>query len=217
MIGKKPIIKICGNQNLENAIMVASFKPDFMGWIFSPRSKRQIFPENAKRYINIIRDKYPEIFHIGVFADNSIENIIKISNFLKEEFKFIQVVEESKFITELRKKIDIEVIPVIRPKDKLNENLFAETFPSPFWIIDKYDDQQKGGTGKSVPLDFFEKKIHFPFLIAGGINKDNFLEYIESTGAIGIDINSGVEESPGMKSYKKLKEFYKIYYKSFIS
>ena len=54
-------------------MMVAECRPDFMGWIFSPKSPRQVTVEDVIPSIVKIRQKYPEILHAAVFAENSAE------------------------------------------------------------------------------------------------------------------------------------------------
>jgi len=216
---KSPIVKICGNKIFSESIKVASFGPDLMGWIFSPYSPRQISIEKAPLIIKNIQKEYPHIFHVGVFSGNPIYEILQIVIILKEKsngLDLIQVTENSGFIQRLRdvllkKEIDLPVIPVIRPQEPITEEMFFPTAPSLFWIIDRFDPQKKGGTGKTIPTDFFKNKVNKPFLIAGGINPDNVIDFLKISKAKGVDISSGLEDSPGIKNEGKLiKLFEKI-------
>ncbi len=213
---KKPFVKICGNLYLEESLKVAKYFPDFMGWIFSPYSPRKISIKEAKAYIKIIKKEFPQIFHVGVFAGNTIEEILNIIEILNESdplLSFLQIPEEDEIIPLLRKKLferktNILIIPVLRPKEKIKNELFFTTEPSDFWILDRYDPIQKGGSGKEIPNEFFQEKIDYPFLIAGGVNPENVIFKLQSTKAIGIDVSSGVEISPGIKSEEKLQKLF---------
>lgn len=213
----KPIVKICGNKITSEAFKVASYKPDMMGWIFSPFSPRRISIEKAPKIIKNIQREYPEIFHVGVFSGNPIYEIVNIIKILNEKaygLDFIQVLEGSGFIWRLRsvlqqEHIFVPVIPVIRPQGPITEDLFFPTDPSLFWILDRFDPNLKGGTGKTIPEDYFKRKIRKLFLIAGGINPDNVQEYLKLTGARGVDISSGLEDSPGIKNEEKIKKLFK--------
>lgn len=213
----KPLVKICGNVYLKESLKVAKFQPDFMGWIFSPYSPRKVSIKEARENIQIIKKEFPMIYHIAVFAGNSVEEILSILEFLNESNQivdFAQIPEEEKSISIIRtilskKKIKIYVIPVLRPKEKIKSELFKNSKPSFFWILDRYDPIQKGGTGKEIPEEFFVEKPKYPFLIAGGVRPENVLLKLQYTKAIGVDISSGVEVSPGIKSEEKLQQLFK--------
>ncbi|MFN3605189.1 MAG: phosphoribosylanthranilate isomerase [Leptonema sp. (in: bacteria)] len=216
-ISKKiPLVKICGNLYLEEALKVAQFEPDFMGWIFSPFSPRKIRISEAKKIILEIKNRYSKIYHVGVFAGNPISEILDILANMNLDVKcldFLQVLEEDDTIPNLRSSLEgqnlkIPVIPVIRPKGILTEDIFRKTEPSLFWILDRFDPNLKGGTGKTIPEEFFKEKISKPYLIAGGIQPQNALKMIKISNAIGMDISSGVEKAPGIKDETKLKELF---------
>ena len=47
-----------------------------------------------------------------------------------------------------------------------------------------------------------------PIILSGGLNKKNVIEAINSINPNAIDVNSGVEVRPGIKSHLKVKKFY---------
>lgn len=216
LLNQKPLVKICGNLYLKEAFKVAKFQPHFMGWIFSPFSPRKISIEEAEKNIQAIKKEYPKIFQVGVFSGNSIKEILSIIETLNDSLQlldFIQVSEESGFIQNLReqilkKNLKIPVIPVIRPKAIITNEIFEKTSPSLFWILDRYDPILKGGTGKLIEEEFFREKINKPFLIAGGIRPENVNKMLKISYAMGIDVSSGIETAPGVKSEEKLKELF---------
>ena len=231
----RPKIKICGNTNLNDSKMIASFKPDYMGWIFSPHSIRQINQESAATIIQEVKQLQPQIQHVGVFAGNSVESIVKLNKFLTQSqvaLDFFQVVESAEFVAELRKAdAATPIIPVIRPTRKIQNadfelyelNITSNTTESfdtlnaskadkenspPFYILDRFDITAKGGTGKQIDADFFAP-VRFQFLVAGGINPTNALDIVKLSGAIGIDLSSGVESEPGKKDKAKIEQLFK--------
>ena len=65
-----------------------------------------------------------------------------------------------------------------------------------------------GGLGK--PFDWRLLKNldpRVPFMLSGGLNRDNVAEAIEMTGADGVDVSSGVERAPGEKDPDLIREF----------
>ncbi|KIR03028.1 Phosphoribosylanthranilate isomerase [Lachnospiraceae bacterium TWA4] len=62
------------------------------------------------------------------------------------------------------------------------------------------------GTGSGKTFDWkLVKKIKRPFILAGGLTKENVLEAIRQTHPYGVDISSGVE-TDGVKDKNKIKQ-----------
>lgn len=160
-----PYIKICGNLHATDSLLVASYAPDFMGWIFSPFSPRRIERLRAAHLIRRIREIQPSIRHVGVFAGNPPDWIVETDRRLRRSgggLDYLQITESTGFIVRLRARLRYThgvaatpVIPVIRPTAPISKQSFAFTAPSPFWILDRFDPHAKGGTGKRIPPEFF--------------------------------------------------------------
>jgi phosphoribosylanthranilate isomerase len=70
------------------------------------------------------------------------------------------------------------------------------------------DATRPGGLGR--PFDWrllknLDRRV--PFMLSGGLNRDNVAEAIEITGADGVDVSSGVERAPGEKDPDLIREF----------
>ena len=70
MESKERLVKICGMKYPENIQAVAALHPDFMGFIFYPKSKRFVKDES-------IFEVFPNAEKVGVFVNESIENILE--------------------------------------------------------------------------------------------------------------------------------------------
>ncbi len=213
-----PLVKICGNKFESEVLKVASFKPDFMGWIFSPFSPRKIELKDAIKQFYTIKEKHNEILTVAVFSGNPMNEILHIVKSLNEFncIDLIQVTEDSTFIKNLKMELEkhdlsIPVVPVIRPQAIITEDIFSPFEPSQLYILDRFDPEKRGGTGKQIPPEYFKNSIKKNFLVAGGINSSNVLEILQYSKAMGVDLSSGVEDSPGIKNEKKLEElFFKV-------
>ncbi len=65
-----------------------------------------------------------------------------------------------------------------------------------------------GGLGR--PFDWTLLKdlgLRIPFMLSGGLNRDNVAEAIAMTGACGVDVSSGVECAPGVKDPELIRGF----------
>lgn len=80
------------------------------------------------------------------------------------------------------------------------------------FLVDAYSDDKYGGTGKCSDWENFSKwRNLFPsnnWILAGGLSPENIKQAIGQTDALIVDVNSGVEQSPGIKDHDKLRQFF---------
>ena len=70
------------------------------------------------------------------------------------------------------------------------------------------DATRPGGLGKSFDWSLLKNlDPRVPFMLSGGLNRDNVAEAIETTGAGGVDVSSGVERVPGEKDPDLIRAF----------
>jgi phosphoribosylanthranilate isomerase len=65
-----------------------------------------------------------------------------------------------------------------------------------------------GGTGIAFDWQLLQRvKPRKPWMLSGGLTADNLAEAVSITGAKMVDVSSGVEDRPGIKSVKKIQAF----------
>ena len=72
------------------------------------------------------------------------------------------------------------------------------------FLLDTFSNQQYGGTGETFDWSLINEQIDTPIILSGGLNPDNILDAIDSVNPAAIDVNSGVELSPGKKDHQKI-------------
>ena len=65
-------IKFCGMRRIEDIQAANKLKPDFIGFVFAPKSRRFIVPEEAANLKTVLD---PDITAVGVFVDEPAENV----------------------------------------------------------------------------------------------------------------------------------------------
>ena len=101
------------------------------------------------------------------------------------------------------------LVPRLSPDEPFPESIleFAETV-----VVDSYSAAVYGGSGATGDWQAFkELQDIFPdtrWMLAGGLAPDNIVSAVRSSGARMVDVNSGVEERPGIKSHRLLKAFF---------
>ncbi len=82
------------------------------------------------------------------------------------------------------------------------------------FLVDAYDPVQRGGTGKRVNWSLLQPRPQcfqeVSLILAGGLNPETVAEAISVVRPDGLDVASGIEESPGVKSLEKMKRFMEI-------
>lgn len=81
-------------------------------------------------------------------------------------------------------------------------------------LLDAYDDTRLGGTGETIDWSSVAEARRSgeldgwpPILLAGGLTPGNVGDAITAVGPWGVDVSSGVEDSPGHKSAEKMRAF----------
>lgn len=209
-------IKICGITCEKEIEYLNTLKPDYIGFVFA-KSKRQISKMKAKNLIEKLDD---EIKCVGVFKDNSIDEITDILKSVKLDIIQLHGNEGFEFVNKLRK-CTYSTPEIWKALSISNETLLTD-YISCYLGINKSTlidniliDGSNPGSGKTyslLPLKKLLKNYNckFNFILAGGITPENVLEKIEEITPWGVDVSSGVEEMNDnnirMKSFEKMKK-----------
>jgi phosphoribosylanthranilate isomerase len=197
-------LKVCGMKLENNISEISKLKPDFMGFIFWPKSKR-FFNEKSIRISN-------KINKVGVFVNQDYDFIIdKINNF---KLDFIQLHGEEDYQFCKKIKTRCKVIKVFNIESDFDFEILS-SFESvcDYFLFDTKGDSY-GGNGIKFDWKLLKKyPSKKPFLLSGGIDITDFTEILKikelKIPLIGIDINSKFEFEPGLKNIKKVKELIK--------
>lgn len=206
---RRPKLKVCGLTKLDQIEELISLKADFLGFIFYKKSPRYVLDSLDLKEIKAIKHKGK----VAVFVNESLEQIIEISE--KTELNFIQLHgdESDEFISELRNKLDdkIGIIKVFRVGNDLQDLKFKiQNLESDidYFLFDT-DSKSFGGTGKSFDWQILnELEITKPYFLSGGISEEN-IENIKllKQKPFALDINSKFEVEPGNKNIAKIVNF----------
>ncbi len=195
-------VKVCGTTRLKDALLAVECGADAIGFIFYKKSPRCVTLKTAKE----ICSKLPPFVHrVGVFVNETAETVNRIAGRCGLDAVQLHGDESPAFC----KKIRHRVIKAIRVQNagslKGLSNYTVDGF-----LLDTFKEDQWGGTGKVFDWTLAQRaKRYGPVIIAGGLNPRNVKEAIRQVQPYGVDVSSGVEQSPGKKDPKKLKAFLK--------
>lgn len=199
-------IKVCGMKYLENMQQVAALQPDYLGFIFYPKS-----PRNFESEIPEIDES---IKKTGVFVNASIGFVVEKVN--QYGFKAVQLhgSESVEYCQELNSHdLDIELFKVFSIKDEFDFSVLSAYEPFVNYFLFDTKGKDKGGNGYT--FDWSVLKTYpssKPFILSGGIGVDEVekvKEILKTDLPIhALDINSRFEVEPGLKDVELLKRFF---------
>ncbi len=200
----RPKIKICGIKNVEDALELSELEINYLGFIVNyTGSPRYITPSGAAGIITMVKLSRPEIKFVAVLVDpteSELEEILKFGC-----FDIVQLHgEESVEFCESVKRRGVEVWKACVVKEAGD----VEALEIYRGKVDKLLVDGGRGEGKRVPLEIL-KGVKFD-VIAGGLNAGNLREVVEVLSPEIVDLNSGVESSPGRKDVKLVEEALKV-------
>ena len=142
---------------------------------------------------------------VGVFVNETSDRVNRIAEQCKLTAIQLHGDESSAFCRRIKRR----VIKAFRVKDTNSFKGMADYDVSGF-LLDSYNEESKGGTGKTFDWNLaLRAKKQGPIILAGGLNPYNVYTAIHRVKPYGVDVCSGVEESPGIKDSVKIDEFIK--------
>jgi len=198
-------VKVCGITNQEDASMAVSCGAHALGFIFAP-SPRAVSPEKARA---IIRGISPFVKTVGVFVNERPDTILEVCRFCGLDIIQLHG-DESPDLCEALMPHAVKAFHV-RDESSL-QALESYRDRVRAFLLDSYCAEKRGGTGKSFNWDLARKAKEkgIPVILSGGLNPSNIQEAIITVGPHAVDINSGVEESPGKKSAPLMKRLMEL-------
>ena len=183
-------IKICGLTGADGVIAAAEAKVDAIGFVFAP-SPRQVTPGQAAQLAALAPKG---ILRIAVAQHPLQMKVDEICKILKPDY-FQTDVED---LRELKIPAHIKVLPVVRFGRKTPDPLPARMlFEGPTSGIGELADW-----GRAAEL-----ARQTDVILAGGLSALNVEKAIEAVRPFGVDVSTGVEDHPGVKSPEKIAEF----------
>ena len=220
-----PKVKMCGISKVETIPAVVDAKPDYMGLVFTP-SKRQVTVDQAKTLVEELHKQYANRYNrdaeqysnqtlihqesiktVGVFVNETVENLLKIAEEVKLDVIQLHGDEDEAFIQTLKEQSNVEVWKAVQVRSAADAEAWIDS-SADMLLFDAYHKDERGGTGEVFDwssLDEFER----PFMLAGGIDSTNVARAIRTVRPYGIDISSGIE-TEGVKDDEKIKAFTNI-------
>lgn len=193
-------IKICGITELDDALHAVDCGADALGFVFYKRSPRAITPDKAQA---IITQLPPFVTVVGLFVNEDPSIVQEVADHC--HLDGIQYHGDE--TPETVRKAPRRSIRALRVREHATlEDL--EAYPASGLLIDAWVAGEFGGTGVlsnwEIAAEIAKKR---PLILAGGLSPENVAAAIQAVRPYGVDVSSGVEDSPGRKDKKKVAAF----------
>ncbi|WP_425392175.1 DUF559 domain-containing protein [Ekhidna sp.] len=196
-------LKVCGMRDPENIQGLVDIKPDFIGFIFYPKSPRYV-DEMDEDFIMRI----PLSIHkVGVFVNESIGRIVSQADKYGLEYIQLHGDEDLDFAKSLKAK-GLKIIKVFRVMDTIPVVAKQYQGIADYFLFDTASSNY-GGSGRHFDWNILRNyNLNIPFLLSGGVQLEDIekIKEMEIDQLVGIDVNSRFETEPAMKDLGKLRE-----------
>jgi len=192
-------IKICGITRVEDALAAVRLGADALGFIFVPASPRYITPIKAAE---IIKRLPPFVSKVGVFVNEDHSVALDSSRAAGVDVAQLHGDEPPEYCAGF----PMPVIKVFSVGADFDPSVMMR-YDVAGYLLDTWDPKRRGGSGNTFDWSIAAKAcdMHDTVILSGGLNPSNVREAVEAVHPYAVDLNSGVEVSPGVKDHDKIK------------
>lgn len=190
-------IKLCGLSRHCDIESVNKLKPDYIGFVFAPKSRRYVSPETA---LELRKQLHPTIKAVGVFVREQPGTIAGLLQKGIIDIAQLHGGESENDIRTLRTLTDkpiIQAFSIDTPQDIETANLSGADYV----LL----DSGTGGTGTLFDWNLLNK-INRPYFLAGGLDAENVGNAVKRLMPYAVDVSSGIETG-GWKDINKMTKF----------
>jgi len=198
-----PLVKVCGNTRLEDAMAALDCGADALGFIFYAPSPRAAEPQAVARIVSALP---PYTCTVGVFANETVARMNEIAEACRLDRIQLHGQEGHAVLARLNR-------PAYRARKLRSpadlEALLAE--PDRTMLLDTYDAGLHGGTGRTFDWSWArEAGRRKRVILAGGLSPANVALAVEQAQPYALDVSSALEAAPGIKDPLKIEAFFRV-------
>ena len=203
------LVKICGINSPEAADAALSAGADFCGLVFHAGSPRNVSAEQAASLASRMRGRARIV---ALLADASDEEITAAMRAAQPDMLQLHGKESPERVAGLRTRFRVDVIKAIAIAEASDLSAVrAYEDVADMLLFDAkapVNAGRQGGHGAAFDWQILRgRNFARPWLLAGGLHAENVARAIRAAHAPGVDVSSGVESAPGIKSPDMIRNF----------
>lgn len=196
-------IKFCGLTRAGDVRFAGEAGADAVGFVFAANSTRRLEAREARAMRNALA---PLVDAVALFQNNSADEIRDVIRQVRPSLLQFHGSEEDAFC----RAFGLPYIKTIALGDDSvpDATTLHLRYPGAAgFLFDGHRSGEAGGSGKTADWSRVPTGLNKPFMLAGGLTPENVFEAIQLTMPWGVDVSSGIEQSPGIKDGEKMLEF----------
>lgn len=190
-------IKLCGLTRPCDIHTANLLRPDYIGFVFAPKSRRYITPEKAAELKKLL---CPEILSVGVFVNESQDTILRLLEQDMIDIAQLHGSETTEYVRQLKARSPKPVIQAFSITGA--QDIEAARCSAADYIL---LDSGTGGTGTVFDWQLL-KAADRPYFLAGGLTADNVGNAVRQLHPYAVDTSSGIE-TERLKDPEKMTAF----------
>lgn len=192
-------VKMCGLCRPEDIVYANEVQPDYVGFVFYPKSHRAVTREQACEYRKAL---LPSIRTVGVFVNEDPKTIIDLLEEGILDAAQLHGDETEEDIQYLQAVCGKPVIKAVKVRDRYDVEAWLDS--SADYLL--FDNGM--GTGRTFDWSVLGG-IDREFFLAGGLQTENLTEAMETVRPYAVDISSGIE-SDRKKDPEKMRRIMEL-------
>lgn len=199
-------VKICGLSTENSVRKAVECGASYVGFVFFRRSPRNVTAEAAAK-LAMHAGSVPTV---AVLVSPSDEDITGILAHFKPHYLQLHGKESPERVREIKQRFGLPVIKALSVSNAADIDAAAqyESVADMLLLDAKVTGGLPGGNGANFDWALLKgRKFGLPWFLSGGLNADNVEEALRVSGAALLDISSGVESAPGVKSPELIHKF----------
>lgn len=196
-------VKICGINSADAFDAAADAGADWIGFVFAPNSPRAVTGAQAATLSARLQGGPARV---GLFVNPDDDALNRILDSLALDA--LQLYATPARCTAIASRTGLPVwrsIPITTRAD------LPATPDADAWVIEPRapaDAARPGGLGQAMDWTLLGGwHTQHPWLLAGGLTHTNVRQAVAQSGALAVDVSSGVESTTGVKDAKLIREF----------
>ncbi len=204
-------VKICGLTDIRSVDAAADGGAAFAGFVFYRRSPRFV---NAEKAAHLVRKLPRQVKSVGLFVNPTDAELETVLAHARLDMIQLHGAETPARIDRIRLLSGLGVIKAVGvsgARDILAAKVYEDHADWLLFDAKPPKDATRPG-GNALAFDWTLLKTYTgktPWMLAGGLTRANVAVAIKTAGARAVDVSSGVETAPGVKSPSKIRAFLK--------
>ncbi len=187
-------IKICGLTRPEDIACVNRLQPDYIGFVFWPRSRRFV---DGQRAAQLKTQLSSAIQAVGVFVDTPMEEVAGLLAEGTIDIAQLHGEESEENIRYLQAATGKPVIKAVKVHGRQDVEAWLDS-EADYLLFDS-----GMGSGQTFDWSLLEG-VNRSYFLAGGLGPDNLEQVLNHGGPYGVDLSSSVE-TDGRKDPEKIR------------